>query len=306
VTVGLTAVILSVERDQPVVLVVEDAQPHACHTAALPSARFCPQEQPCLETALRSAVRATTGRKLRYVEQLLTDYGPEADEPGSAKLAERSRLSVSYLALCQAEDTAASAAGIWLKCYDLLPWEDFRTGRPAVLGAHILPALEAWADEPAAGDPAEAAQRRERLHIAFGSGDRTWDDQQVVERFDLVEEAGVDVPGRTWPLGAAHLRLVAAGLGRLRAKIRHTPVVFELLAPEFTLFELQRTVEAVLGPSLHKQNFRRLVEGTGLVEPTGDVRMNTGGRPAKTFRFRREVLLERAAPGVHVRAGRAA
>jgi hypothetical protein len=108
------------------------------------------------------------------------------------------------------------------------------------------------------------------------------------------------------PLSASDMRLVAAGLGRLRAKTRYRPVVFELLPPEFTLFELQRAVEAVLGPTLHKQNFRRLVEGTGLVEPTGDVRNNTGGRPAKTYRFRREVLLERPAPGVHVRPGRAA
>ena len=65
----------------------------------------------------------------------------------------------------------------------------------------------------------------------------------------------------------------------------------------FTLFELQKTVEAILGPHLHKQNFRRLVEGGGLVEPTGEHRLHTGGRPARLYRFRRDVLLERLAPG---------
>ena len=74
------------------------------------------------------------------------------------------------------------------------------------------------------------------------------------------------------------------------------------MADEFTLFELQKTVEAILGPHLHKQNFRRLVEGAGLVEPTGEMKTRTGGRPAKLFRFRREVLLERPAPGVRVSA----
>jgi hypothetical protein len=81
-------------------------------------------------------------------------------------------------------------------------------------------------------------------------------------------------------------------------------VIFELMPDDFTLFELQKTVEAILGPHLHKQNFRRLVESAGLVEPTGDVKTQTGGRPAKLFRFRREVLLERPAPGVRVKAVR--
>jgi len=49
---------------------------------------------------------------------------------------------------------------------------------------------------------------------------------------------------------------------------------------------------------LHKQNFRRLVENTGLVEGTGRQDAQTGGRPAELFVFRREVLRERPAPGV--------
>jgi hypothetical protein len=82
-------------------------------------------------------------------------------------------------------------------------------------------------------------------------------------------------------------------------------VVFELMPDEFTLFELQKTVEAILGPNLHKQNFRRLVEGCGLVEPTGEHRLRTGGRPARLYRFRRDVIYERGAPGVKVKPGRA-
>ena len=69
-----------------------------------------------------------------------------------------------------------------------------------------------------------------------------------------------------------HRRILATAIGRVRAKIKYRPVIFELMPDEFTLFELQRTVEAILGPHLHKQNFRRLVEGAGLVEPTGEVK----------------------------------
>lgn len=73
---------------------------------------------------------------------------------------------------------------------------------------------------------------------------------------------------------------------------------------EFIVFELQKTVEAIFDPHLYKQNFRRLVEVAALVEPTGQLRVKTGSRPAKLYHFRREVVLERPALGVLVKAGR--
>jgi hypothetical protein len=67
---------------------------------------------------------------------------------------------------------------------------------------------------------------------------------------------------------------------------------------------LQRTVEALLGFGLHKQNFRRLVAEQGLVEGTGKFAASVRGRPAELFRFRREVLRERPAPGLRLGARR--
>jgi hypothetical protein len=61
-------------------------------------------------------------------------------------------------------------------------------------------------------------------------------------------------------------------------------VLFDRMPPAFTLSELQTAAEAVAGLSLHKQNFRRGVERTGLVEPTGRLSAATGGRPAELFR----------------------
>jgi hypothetical protein len=92
--------------------------------------------------------------------------------------------------------------------------------------------------------------------------------------------------------------MLATALGRLRGKIKYRPVVFELVPPTFTLLRLQRVVEALAGIRLHKQNFRRLLEKGGLVEGTGLLDRETGGRPAELFRFRREVLRERRAPGI--------
>ncbi len=91
-------------------------------------------------------------------------------------------------------------------------------------------------------------------------------------------------------------RVLASAIGELRRSVKCQPVIFELMPDVFTLFELQKTVEAILGPHLHKQNFRRLVETGGLVEPTGEFRLRTGGRPAQLYRFRRDVLLERPPP----------
>ena len=101
-----------------------------------------------------------------------------------------------------------------------------------------------------------------------------------------------------------HRRVLATAISRLRAKLKYRPVVFELMPAEFTLTELQRTVEAISGRHLHQQNFRRLVDNGALVEPTGDSMQQKRGRPAALFRFRREVLKERPAPGLRVGAKR--
>jgi hypothetical protein len=150
--------------------------------------------------------------------------------------------------------------------------------------------------------------------VANGGG---WDEEKVLERYELMQEAGLTgpaagdnagkpaLPRLTHPVLGDQTAVLARAIGELRRAVKYRPVVFELMPDEFTLFELQKTVEAILGPNLHKQNFRRLVEGCGLVEPTGEHRLRTGGRPARLYRFRRNVIYERAAPGVKVKPGRA-
>ena len=136
----------------------------------------------------------------------------------------------------------------------------------------------------------------------------------MLQRYELLYEAGLApeagggskgelVPGQAMQFD--HRRILATGIARLRAKIKYRPVVFELMPPSFTLLHLQRTVEAIAGRPIHKQNFRRLVEQQALVEDTGEVASDTGGRPAKLFRFRREVLAERAVAGTQLALTRA-
>lgn len=157
--------------------------------------------------------------------------------------------------------------------------------------------------------------RRTRARVAFGLEGSTWDEEKVLDRYELLYEASlVDEARRDGraaqveapvTLGACmmfdHRRILATAIARLRGKMKYRPVVFELMPPMFTLLELQRTVEAISGIRLHKQNFRRLVEEQGLVERTGQFRRIRRGRPAELFSYRPEVLRERPAPGVRLR-----
>jgi hypothetical protein len=206
-----------------------------------------------------------------------------------------------------------AADALWQNWYLFFPWEDWRSAKPAAL-APLEKRLGEWAAQ--APTAAERRLREERVGLAFAA---SWNEELVLERYELLYEAGLiqerwrdlarstpveDRPVFGMPMAADHRRILATAIGRLRGKIKYRPVVFELMPPAFTLLQLQRTVEALSGVRLHKQNFRRLVEQQGLVEETGGISAATGGRPARFVRFRREVLLERPAPGLRLRAGR--
>ena len=157
------------------------------------------------------------------------------------------------------------------------------------------------------------------MRFLFGLDGAPFDEENVLERYETLYEAGLvaearrdgrpaalalekDPPLLGQPMRHDHRRILATAMGRLRAKMKYRPVIFELMPKSFTLTALQRTVEAISGRHLHKQNFRRLVEAAAVVEPTGETSHATGGRPAALFRFRREILQERPAPGLRLRA----
>jgi hypothetical protein len=315
IELGLNAAIVMVRDQQPHILVARPGTAGPGTGDALPFGPFAPRAHRTLEIGLREWVKRQTGIELGYVEQLYTfgDRGRHA-EPGGAHT-----LSVGYLALTRGA-TEEMMGAHWSPWYAYFPWEDWREGKPAILTEEIEPRLKEWAERPPRpNESARALRRPERLKISFGIGGG-WDEEKVLERYELLYEAGLVAEakrdGRSaatqWgklpeigrPMALDHRRILATAMGRLRGKLKYRPVVFELLPPEFTLYDLQKSVEAISGTLLHKQNFRRLVEKGGLVEPTGNVSTETGGRPARLYRFRREVVLERPAPGLRVKAGR--
>jgi hypothetical protein len=305
VVIGLSAAIVSVDEESPNVLVVHLPQ----GDDALPFGPFDPIAHRTLESGLRTWVGEQTYLDLGYVEQLYTfgDRGRHTLKPGEGPRV----VSVGYLALTQQTGVLKAPDTLWRNWYRFFPWEDWRGEKPAVIDEAIAPALRAFVK--AAPDHATADRRRERARLCFGLDGLGWDEEKVLERYELLYETGLvgesARDGRAaavgkLPLGDCmmfdHRRILATAIARLRGKMKYRPVVFELMPATFTLLELQRTVEAISGIRLHKQNFRRLVEVQGLVEGTGKMTAQGRGRPAELFRFRREVLRERPSPGVRV------
>jgi hypothetical protein len=302
VRVELTAVIVAVTAEEPRVLTIQDSQ-------ALPTGPFTSDHR-TLQIGLRSWVERQTHHPLGYIEQLYTFADRDRMHDGAGERL----VSISYLGLTREAHASGERDPRWQTWYRFLPWEDWRAGAPALVAQAIAPRLRAWAT--GAGDSAMRRERRNRVAIAFGLSGRSWNEELTLQRYELLYEAGlVPEANRRGPVddplpGALmrhdHRRILATGIARLRAKIKYRPVVFELMPESFTLLALQRTVEALAGRRLHKQNFRRLIDQQGLVEDTGEISTQTGGRPARLVRFRREVLLERAVVGTKLPLSRPA
>jgi hypothetical protein len=320
IVIGLSAVIVAVREAEVVALTIRPPDPrtgHASTLAGLPFGPFDPDGRRTFELALRAFVTEQTRFELGYVEQLYTFGDKGRDAPladigavGAPSGEDARVISVGYLALTpQAIETLAPDT-VWTPFARFFPWEDWRQGRPALIDQAIAPALEHWATTP---------ERRARAHRLFAQGGAPWNEERVLERYELLYEAGLapeaardrerarglagDEPQALSaalgePMLSDHRRILATGLGRLRGKLKYRPVAFELTPPEFTLSQLQRVVEAVAGVPLHKQNFRRGVERTDLVEGLGRLHAETGGRPAELFRFRREVMRAGPASGL--------
>ena len=294
ITADLVAVLVAVTDGYPKIMTIDHAQ-------ALPSGPFQFAHR-SLQMGLWAWVEAQTGHPLGYVEQLYTfaDRGRTGDPDAPH------RISISYLGLTREEGGREGTDAQWSSWYDYFPWEDHRDGSPDMLAKIIMPRLKDWAR--AAEDPALQKARWRRAAISFGLDGREWNEELALQRYELLYEVALlpesvrdkggsepTLPGRA--MVADHRRILATGIARLRAKIKYRPVVFELMPEQFTLLELQRSVEALAGRLVHKQNFRRLIEQQELVEETGTMAPDTIGRPAKLFRFRKGVLAERAVVG---------
>lgn len=286
----LVAVVLSVGDNGAKVLAPGDP-------ARLPSGPLR-DDHTSLQAGVRAFAADQTGHRLDYVEQLYTfaDLGRGQHDHRT--------ISISYLGLTR----ETRRADDWQSLTSLLPWEDQRDPSAAMLVDDVAAALQPWAERE---DPDE---RQRRIAHLFGRDERPWRPELALQRYELLWEAGLvgespeataDTPWTGPRMMWDHRRILATGLSRLRTKLQYAPLVAELMPEEFSLGQLQDVVEALVGQSVHTQNFRRSIQQDRLVEATERV-VRTGGRPAQLHRFRREVVEDRRqvgtkAPILHAR-----
>ncbi len=293
IAADLIAVLVAVTAGDPRVLTIKDQ-------SALPSGPFELAHR-SLQSGLRAWVERQTRLPLGYVEQLYTFA--DRDRGGAGQHV----ISISYLGLTREQLTSGEYEVSWRSWYSYFPWEDHRDGSPAMIEADLLPRLSPGPERdgmPRRGKIAASASPLPSAAMA-APGTRSWSCsatncsmKPASSRRRHARPARHGAPrdrGRaaSWHGPADDPRSPAHSRHRhreARAKIKYRPVVFELMPETFTLLQLQRCVEALAGRLVHKQNFRRLIEQQELVEETGETTPDTGGRPAKLFRFRREVL----------------
>lgn len=242
------------------------------------------RDDPTLELGVRRLLEEFVEQEVGYLEQLYS-FGDK--QRGVS--ADSRTLSIAYLGLVPSLPRERTVS-----IYELFPWEDRRRDWSPQTEA-MLARLEEWGRGH--------SEREWRTRILFGRQGSPWNPERVLERYELLYEAGqVQEAGASHSAGlelwADHRRIAATAMTRIRGKLGYRPLVFELLPDSFTLTQLQQTVEALSGGLLHKQNFRRMVENAGLVEATGASRSEGRGRPARLYQFRSEVTAERPAPGI--------
>jgi 8-oxo-dGTP diphosphatase len=114
----------------------------------------------------------------------------------------------------------------------------------------------------------------------------------LVKHTDHSTAASTDAADARWfplahipQLAFDHAHILDLAINRLRGKLTYEPIGFELLPTKFTLTQLQKLYEAVLGVEIDKRNFRKKVLSYNLLIPLKETYRGGAHRPAQLFRF---------------------
>lgn len=207
-----------------------------------------------LEDAARRELEEETGLKDIYMEQLFT-YGDPGRDP-------RMRvISISYMALIRESEAVVTAGD---DAADAC-WFTIREQEDTV-ELH--------------GDNGEVLYYQVSKELVFNGSVSS-----VQESVHKPPDSGIAFD---------HEQAIHTGICRLRNKAEYTNILFGLMPQEFTLPELQRLYETVLGRQLYKANFRKKV--SGYVEATGRKKNQEGARRnPELYRFCRQADKSEAA-----------
>ncbi len=82
-----------------------------------------------------------------------------------------------------------------------------------------------------------------------------------------------------------HQEIYDKGLEKIKRRINHQPIAFELLPEKFTLTQLQHVYELILGRSLDKRNFRKKIISFGVLKELNEKQKGVSYRAAILYRF---------------------
>jgi 8-oxo-dGTP diphosphatase len=126
----------------------------------------------------------------------------------------------------------------------------------------------------------------------------------IVNLFDHAVKADSDAEKAEWfpveshpKLAFDHQSILETATKRLQRKILYQPLVFEFLSEKFTLTQVQHLYETILCRKLDKRNFRKKIQGTGLLIPLEEYEMDVSHRAARLYRFDKDRFEELAAKG---------
>jgi len=138
----------------------------------------------------------------------------------------------------------------------------------------------------------------EQLHT-FGRVNRDPFGRVVsVGHFALISNSGIrlstgsEYEGVSWfkvsrlpSLAYDHREMLNMALNKLRDRVRFSNIVYGLLPREFSLADLQKTYEIILGKKLDKRNFRKKIMSLRVIEKTGRKVSGQASRPAALYKF---------------------
>lgn len=138
---------------------------------------------------------------------------------------------------------------------------------------------------------------------AFGETDRYPDKRVItISYYALINienynaEAGYTAEKLEWcdidklpELAFDHQQIIESAHRRLKRKVRHEPIGFNLLPEEFSLTNLQQVYEAILQIALNKRNFRTKLNQMKLLIDTGKKQQKVAHKPAKLYKFDSEI-----------------
>ena len=87
-----------------------------------------------------------------------------------------------------------------------------------------------------------------------------------------------------------HKEIIQYSLKRTRERLELCPVAYQLLNEKFTLTEMQKAYELIMGKTLDKRNFRKkVIQTEGLIE-LSEFSKSTSKRPARLYTFEHIIL----------------